>query len=129
MKKKMNAITIILAIAAGVIYAISLHWLLSQVLLFSTLNEISVIVACLFLYIVALLMHVKHKTHEEKDRYYYLEKALYLFAASFASSILLFHYVSLYDEAHFEAAFGAKFKLIKKSPVSGSRRTIYLWKK
>ena len=34
-----------------------------------------------------------------------------------------------YDEAHFEAAFGAKFKLIKKSPVSGSRRTIYLWKK
>ncbi len=34
-----------------------------------------------------------------------------------------------YDEAHFEAAFGKQFRLVKKTAVEGSRRTMYLWAK
>lgn len=32
-----------------------------------------------------------------------------------------------YDEEHFEAAFSRYFELKKKSPIEGSKRTMYLW--
>jgi hypothetical protein len=34
-----------------------------------------------------------------------------------------------YDEAHFEAAFSAHYKLVKKAVVAGSARTLYLFKR
>ena len=34
-----------------------------------------------------------------------------------------------YDAQHFEAAFGRHYTLAEKTPVEGSKRTMYLWKK
>ncbi len=34
-----------------------------------------------------------------------------------------------YNEAGFESSFGAKFKLIRKEPIEGSKRTLYLYRK